>query len=35
MWVAETKKGRKLKGEIEAADERIALRNCKLINQRI
>jgi type IV pilus assembly protein PilC len=25
LWVAETKKGRKLKGELEAADERIAL----------
>ncbi|MDY7037365.1 MAG: type II secretion system F family protein, partial [Thermodesulfobacteriota bacterium] len=25
IWVAETKKGRKLKGEIEAADEKIAM----------
>ncbi len=25
LWVAETRKGRKLKGEIEAADERIAM----------
>jgi len=32
MWVAETKKGRKLKGEIEAADERIALSQLKRRN---
>jgi type IV pilus assembly protein PilC len=32
MWVAETKKGRKLKGEIEAADEKIALSQLKRRN---
>ncbi|NNG07372.1 MAG: type II secretion system F family protein, partial [Desulfobacteraceae bacterium] len=31
-WVAETKKGRKLKGELEAADERIALSQLKRRN---
>ena len=29
LWVAETKRGRKLKGEIDAADERIALSQLK------
>jgi len=32
LWVAETKKGRKLKGELEAADERIALSQLKRRN---
>src|SRR4030042_319981 len=32
MWVAETKKGRKLKGELEAADEKIALSQLKRRN---
>ena len=32
IWVAETKKGRKLKGEIEAADEKIALSQLKRRN---
>ena len=31
-WVAETKKGRKLKGELEAADEKIALSQLKRRN---
>src|SRR4030042_806178 len=32
MWVAETKKGRKLKGELEAADEKIAQNQLKRRN---
>ncbi|UCF57238.1 MAG: type II secretion system F family protein [Deltaproteobacteria bacterium] len=32
LWVAETRKGRKLKGELEAADERIALSQLKRRN---
>ena len=32
IWVAETKKGRKLKGEIEAADEKIAMSQLKRRN---
>ena len=32
IWVAETKKGRKLKGEIEAVDEKIALSQLKRRN---
>jgi type IV pilus assembly protein PilC len=32
VWVAETKKGRKLKGELEAADEKIALSQLKRRN---
>ncbi|MBW2302821.1 MAG: type II secretion system F family protein [Deltaproteobacteria bacterium] len=32
LWVAETKKGRKLKGEIEAANEKIALSQLKKRN---
>ncbi len=32
LWVAETRKGRKLKGEIEAADERIAMSQLKRRN---
>jgi type IV pilus assembly protein PilC len=35
MWVAETKKGRKLKGELEAADERIAMGQLKRRNLQI
>ena len=31
-WVAETKKGRKLKGELEAADEKIAQNQLKRRN---
>ena len=32
VWVAETKKGRKLKGELEAVDEKIALSQLKRRN---
>jgi type IV pilus assembly protein PilC len=35
QWVAETKKGRKLKGEIEAASEKIAQAQLKKRNLRI
>jgi type II secretory pathway component PulF len=32
LWVAETKKGRKIKGELEAGDEKIALSQLKRRN---
>lgn len=35
LWVAETRKGRKLKGELEAGDEKIALSQLKRRNLRI
>lgn len=35
VWVAETKKGRKIKGELEAADERIAMGQLKRRNLQI
>ena len=35
LWVAETKKGKKLKGELEAASEQIAMAQLKKRNLKV